>query len=76
MTNQHRIAFTVTDEHGETEYSIAIGVDSAILSNPDIRKDAIDSALRLLQRRIALDFAPDGRWSAPRSTYNPNPLRN
>ena len=57
MTNEHRIEFTVTDEHGETEYSVAIGVDARIMANPDIRRDAIDSALRLMQRRIALDFA-------------------
>jgi hypothetical protein len=56
MTNEHRIEFKILDQNDEPVYSVTIGVDSGLM-RPDIRADAIDSAFRLMQRRIALDFA-------------------
>ena len=53
-TNQHTIEFSILDgEH--KEYSIVIAMDSSLMA-PEIRQDALDSAFRLMRRRIAMDL--------------------
>jgi hypothetical protein len=54
-TGQHQIEFTIRNDQGETEYALAIGLDSGLM-HPDMRQDVIDSAFRLLRRRVALDL--------------------
>jgi hypothetical protein len=55
MTGQHTIKFSITDPDDEPEYEVSIAMDASLMK-PEIREDAIDSALRLLRRRIALDY--------------------
>jgi len=56
MTGEHRIEFKILDQNDEPVYSVTIAVDTGLM-RPEMRQDVIDSAFRLMQRRIALDFS-------------------
>ena len=56
MTNRmHSIDFSITNGDDEKEYYLTIALDSSLMV-PEMRQDAIDSAFRLMRRRIAVDL--------------------